>query len=112
MPSTSEEKPKRLYFKSYLKIIENSVESKIFRNFYVRTTGKGEFDAFNDGDVSCAFFVSVILLIFNKIGAWHGLVSNTLEDMRQSGWLEVSEPEPGDVLVWEPMVGADDPRDH
>jgi hypothetical protein len=101
----TEEKPRRLYFKTYLQVIHNSVGSNMFRNFYVATTAKGEFDALNAGEDACAFYVSSILVIFRKISAVHGLVERVIEDMRQSGWSAVSEPEIGDVLVWE---GRDD----
>ena len=100
-----EEKPQRLYFKTYLQVMRNSVGSNIFRNFYVTTSGKGEFDALNDGEDACAFYVSSILVIFQKISAIHGLVERVAEDMRQSGWTTVPEPKIGDVLVWE---GRDD----
>lgn len=109
---TAEEKPQRLYFKSYLQFIRNSVGSNMFRNFYVKTSSKGEFDAFGDGDNSCAFYVSSVLLIFKKISSMHGLVSNTIEDMKKSGWTLVDDPQPGDVLVWEAEQYADGLHEH
>jgi hypothetical protein len=96
-----DEKPKRLYFKSYLKMIENSVGSNMFRNFYATTPSRGEFDAFNDGEYSCAFFVTAVLVIFKKISGFHGLVSSAVEDLKKSGWQEVKNIKAGDVLVWE-----------
>ena len=107
-----EEKPIRLYFKSYLKIIKNAIGSKMFRNFYAKTSTKGEFDAFNDGEYSCAFFVSTILVIFKKISGFHGLVSHTVEDMEKSGWQKVDEHRPGDVVVWEPIDFGNGPVPH
>jgi hypothetical protein len=41
----------------------------MFRNFYVRTDSGGEFDALDDGYNSCAFYVSSILAIFNKLSS-------------------------------------------
>lgn len=73
----------------------------MFRNFYVWTPEKGEFDALDDGDNSCAFFVSSILVAYNKISGIHGTVSRTIDDLQKSGWQEVDKPKPGDVLVWE-----------
>jgi hypothetical protein len=73
----------------------------MFRNFLVETGSRGEFDALDDGENSCAFYVSSILVIFKKIARVHGLVSRVVDDMKQSGWLEVTEPKIGDVLVWE-----------
>src|SRR3989304_622296 len=97
----SEEKPERLYFKSYLQLIRNSVGSKMFRNFYVKTSDRGQFDALDDGENSCAFYVSSILTIFKKISGIHGRVSSVVNDMKKSGWAEVNSPQAGDVLVWE-----------
>jgi len=99
-----EDKPKRLYFKSYLKMIENSPGSNMFRNFYAITPSRGEFDTFNDGEYSCAFFVTAVLMIFKKIGGFHGLVSSAVEDLKKSGWQEVKDVIAGDVLVWENVV--------
>lgn len=108
----AEEKPVRLYFKSYLQAIRNSVGSNMFRNFYVRTPERGEFDAFNDGDNSCAFFVSSVLVIFKKLNDFHGIVDSVVADLRQSGWQEVQEPKPGDVLVWEAVPFDDGLKQH
>lgn len=107
-----EEKPKRLYFKSYLQVIRNSVGSKMFRNFYVQTSKKGEFDAFADGENSCAFFVSAILVIFKKLDDIHGTVQSLVEDLKKSGWQEVDQPRPGDVIVWRPINFAEGPVKH
>ena len=106
------EKPKRLYFKSYLQIIRNSVGSKMFRNFYVETTERGEFDALADGVFSCAFYVSSILVLFNKMGSVHATVQSTVADLQESGWQEVAEPRAGDVLVWEAIEFDDGPNEH
>ena len=107
-----EEKLLRLYFKSYLQFIRNSVGSNMFRNFYVETSQKGEFDALDDGENSCAFYVSSILVIFKKISGVHGLVSRVIDDMKQSGWNEVDKPKPGDVLVWEAQEFPDGSHEH
>lgn len=108
----ADEKPTRLYFKSYMQLIRNSVGSNMFRNFYVKTDSQGEFDAFGDGDNSCAFYVSSVLVIFGKIGHVHGLISSVVEDLKKSGWREVSELQSGDVVVWEAQEFADGPHGH
>lgn len=95
------EKPLRQYFHTYVQLIRNSSDSKMFRNFYVYIPGSGEFDAMSDGDSSCAFFVSSVLALFKKIDSMHGTVQNTLKDMEKSGWKKASQPKLGDVLVWE-----------
>ena len=107
-----EEKSRRLYYKSFLKVVRNSVGSDMFRNFYVETPGKGEFDALDDGGNSCAFYVSCVLVIFKKISAVHGLVGSVVEDLKKSGWIEVKQPKAGDVLVWEAQEFPDGLHEH
>ncbi len=106
------EKPQRLYLKSYLQLIKNSVGSKMFRNFYVQTAEAGEFDALANGDNACAFFVSAVLHLFKKLHDFHGTVASTTADLEKSGWRKVTEPKPGDVLVWEARDFADGRHEH
>jgi len=87
-------------FKSYLQVIRNSVGSNMFRNFYVLKNGE-LYDALNNGGSACGFYVSAILVIFKKIGSFHNTVYSTIKDLQASGWQEVTEPRPGDVLVWD-----------
>ena len=105
-------KPKRLYFKSYVQLIHNSIGSNLFRNFYVETPEKGIFDALDDGYNSCAFYVSTILVIFKKISGIHGTIDSTIKDLQESGWIKVNEPKEGDVIVWETKQFDDGLKEH
>lgn len=93
---------KLLKHDSYLKMIRNSVGTKMFRNFYLENNGK-KIDATRNGNLSCAFFVSNILLIFGLISEGHATVEGTIKDMEKSGWKKIliEEIKPGDVIVWE-----------
>jgi hypothetical protein len=93
-------------------MIRNSVGSHLFRNFQVNTEEKGNFDALDDGYNSCAFFVSSILVIFKKLRGIHGTVEATINDLRESGWVEANNPHPGDVLVWEARKFDDGLKKH
>lgn len=84
----------------------------MFRNFYVHTPDRGEFDALSDGANSCAFYVSSVLVIFKKIASVHGTVNSIIKDLEKSGWQEAKKPKPGDVLVWEAQKFADGLREH
>ncbi len=95
------DQPTRLNLKTYLQVIRNSVGSGMFRNFYVETPDRGEFDALDDGANSCAFYVSSVLVIFGKLARTHGTVLSTVWDLEHSGWESVESPQPGDVLIWE-----------
>jgi hypothetical protein len=85
---------------SYLAVIKNSVGSKLFRNFYAQVNGKKK-DILRNGELSCAFFVSSILKIFDLISKTHFTVKNVVEDLKKSGWKEIKKPKIGSVIVWE-----------
>jgi len=105
----TDQKPKRLYFKTYIQLIENAVGTAMFKNFYVQLADGTDIDAMDNGSDSCAFFVSSVLVLFKKVAGVHGTVANTLTDMQQSGWHAVAEKdmEPGDVVVWVPTPDSD-----
>ncbi len=92
-------KPKFLFKKTYLKTIENSVGTKMFRNVFVMD-GQ-EKDITENGELSCAVFVSFVLKIFDLISTPHATVKSTIKDMMENGWKEAEKPQKGDVLVWE-----------
>lgn len=87
---------------TYLSVIKNSVGSKMFRNFYAKVNGKRT-DIMKNGELSCAFYVSSILALFEFIKEVHGTVASTVKDLKQSGWREIKRPKIGSILVWESM---------
>lgn len=95
-------KIKLLVYQSYLRMIKNSVGTKMFRNLYLKMDSK-KIDAAQDGNLSCAFFVSNILLIWGLISEGHANVPNTIKDMLKNGWEKIpkNKVKPGDVIVWE-----------
>jgi hypothetical protein len=105
-------KPERLNFKTYLAMIENAPGTNMFRHFYLRHPDGNEFDAIGDGENACAFFVSSMLKLFDKVQGVHGTVASTLRDLEESGWTQVPQPEPGDVISWEPHQSPDGPHGH
>ena len=110
--SPDPDKPKRLYFKTYMQMVRNSVGTELFRNFYVETKARGEFDSMSGGELSCAFYVSGLLRMFEKVARVHGTVASTVKDMENSGWQVVDGPKSGDVLVWEKAEIEGDLVDH
>jgi len=101
-----------LVFETYQAIVKNSVGSNLFRNFYAKVHGK-KTDIMNDGDLSCAFFVSSILTLLGFIKGTHGTVDATVRDLRASGWKAVRTPKAGSVLVWEQRnFGKDNSHKH
>lgn len=98
--------PKRkftyLWEESYLAMVKNSVGTKMFRNFFVKDEHGKRLDILNDGDVSCALFVSYILKNFKLISDLHFTVTKVIEDFEQNGWKKVkpSQLKVGDVILW------------
>lgn len=84
----------------------------MFRNFFVELTGRGEFDGLDNGENSCAFYVSSVLTIFKKLKGVHGTVDQTIGDLEESGWVIVDKPEPGDVIIWEQKQFSDGLKRH
>lgn len=73
---------------SYLSVIKNSIGSKIFRNSFTIIDGQKK-DLLKNGKLSCAFFVSSILVIFKLIKEVHLTVDGTIKDLEKSGWKKV-----------------------
>jgi hypothetical protein len=106
------EKPERLYFKTYLAMINNSPGSRMFRNFYLRLADGAEFDAVANGQNACAFFVSSLLALFGKVHGIHGTVATTIRDLEELGWQKIGTPQPGDVVLWERRDQGDGEHEH
>lgn len=96
-------KIKLLRADTYLAVIKNSVGAKIWQNSWARQGGK-KFDLVKGGELSCAFFVSSILKLFNLITDVHVTVSGTIGDLEKSGWQKTKKLKPGAVLVWEAKI--------
>ena len=91
---------------NYLALVRNSIGSNLFRNLYAEVNGQRR-DITNNGELSCAFFVSSILTILKLIKELHLTVDATVRDLQESGWVAVREPKPGCVLVWEKKKRVD-----
>lgn len=89
-----------LFKENYLAIIQNSIGTKMFRNFHAKVDGKRQ-DITENGKASCAYFVSSVLLLFGLIKTLHLTVNGLVKDMEQSGWRKIKRPRRGAVLIWE-----------
>lgn len=88
---------------TYLSMIRGSVGSAAYRHNYARVQDKRE-DLVRNGQRSCAFFVSHILLFFRLIQEPHLRVEGTVRDLLRSGWHSTTTPGIGDIVVWEEQV--------
>lgn len=92
-----------ILYDSYLAVIKNSIGSNLFRNYYAEVNGV-KTDIIKNGELSCAFFVSSVLILFKLIKeGLHMTVDGTVRDMKQSGWQTIEESKIGSVLVWEAL---------
>ena len=78
----------------------------MFQRLYVLENNKKK-DIFKNGQLSCAYYLSSILKIFDLISQPHATVKSTINDMRQSGWQPTKKLKPGNVLVWEEKKFSD-----
>jgi len=76
----------------------------MFRNLYLEKN-KRKIDITEDGDLSCAFFVSNLLLIWGLISEGHATINGTIKDMEKNSWKKIppKKIKPGDIIVWEEM---------
>jgi hypothetical protein len=102
---------KLLTEKNYLSAIKKSVGAKLFQNVFADIDGV-EKDITNNGELSCALFVSSLLMMFHLIDASkapHTTVSGLLKNMMASEWEQITEKElkEGDVIVWKKIIDTD-----
>lgn len=91
------------YYKTYLAMIENSIGSNLFRNFYAKVDGE-EQDVMRNGGLSCAFFVSGLLTTLGLIDRLHGTVDGTVKDLEKNHWQQIEEPIKGCIIVWSEKI--------
>ncbi|MCX6812692.1 MAG: hypothetical protein NTW79_03725 [Candidatus Berkelbacteria bacterium] len=96
---------------TFIAVIKNSTKTRMFRNFFVKENEK-VFDAMRNGELSCAFYVSTILKMFDMISGIHGTVEKTILDLEKNGWKKNSKPKIGSVLVWEKQNFGDENHSH
>ena len=94
---------KFLNYKNYLAVIKNSVDSKMFKHIYVLDDNQ-EKDILEDGKLSCAYYVSCILKIFNLIDqetSPHAAVNGLIKNIVNSGWEETKDLKIGNIILWD-----------
>jgi len=96
---------------SYLALLENAQGTTLFADAFA-LLGNKRANITEGGRLSCAYFVSAVLLIassfapsFGLIRALHFTVRGTREDLRACGWKPISAPRKGAVVVWEAREG-------
>lgn len=88
---------------TYLAMIRGSVGSALYRHNYALVEGKRE-DLVRNGQRSCAFYVTHILVFFQLVREPHLRVEGTVRDLLATGWQRTDTPKIGDIVVWEEQV--------
>lgn len=106
MPDQDKSQIKILTLKTFLTLVKKSAGTEMFRQIFAEVDGR-EVDITENGNLSCAFYVSGLLAIFGLIDKIHATVSGTRKAMEAAGWIETTEMMPGAVLVWDkPQDGS------
>ncbi len=96
---------------TYLKAVENSIGSTQYRSLMVRYKDSGEVkDILEDGNLSCAYFVSSLLCLFGMIDRQRATVKSMLRFVTEdSAWSQVAfdDAAPGDVVFYTEREFAD-----
>ena len=106
----SEDKPKILPELSYKRMIENSVGTKMFNSLFIEGSDGNPKDVLNNGEFSCAFFVSSILVLGNLLAKPRATVNSLYDELsKSSDFIEISESDldSGDIIFWEEIEFED-----
>lgn len=88
-----------LVLPTYLAFIEASIGTELFQNFWASVNGKKK-ELTGKGNLSCAFFVTTVLKVFNLVQEVQVTNNRALRDMEHSGWFEIPRPRTGCIVVW------------
>lgn len=96
---------------TFLKMLENSVGTKLFNSLFVlfKDTNTTK-DVLNDGEFSCAFFVSGILVLGGYLQRPNATVASLYKQCQTQNWTTVADQkdiEAGDIIFWEKTKFAD-----
>ncbi len=99
---------KVLQRETYLKMIENSPGTRLFNSVIVRYKDTDNIkDICNNGEFSCAVFVSSVLYLTHYLNNVSATVLSLQKHLKESGWKIVhNKIQPGDIIIWEPVVFA------
>ncbi len=95
---------------SYIKMIENSIGNKLFNSLIIREEDGTIRDLLNDGEYSCALFVSSILFLHSLTSRSRSTVNNLEKDLSENPLFTIinnNTIESGDVIIWESVTYED-----
>lgn len=92
------------YYKTYIDTIKWSVWGKQYRNFWINKWWR-DIDICQDGNLSCAYYVSNILKQFNLIDAWSVNVWST-EKLLLQRWRQIidNQTQQDQIPIWSVII--------
>src|SRR3989338_11023696 len=91
---------KFLLYETYMSRVLDSVGTEMFRKTWCLVDGIPK-DITENGEHSCAIFVSGILVMSGLLKEMHSRITGMLSDMEKTGWYEIKDLIPGAILFWE-----------
>lgn len=92
------------YYKSYIDAIKWSVWSQAYRHFWINKWWK-DIDILQDGNLSCAYYVSNLLKQFNLIKAWSANTKSTISMLLEKWRYEIdNQTNANDIPIWSVIV--------
>jgi hypothetical protein len=89
------------FYANYLEMIKKSVWSTMFQNFWVETHEWDKKDTTQWWNLSCAYFVSSILKIYNRINTPTDMIQNTLNQIKEHWRYEINPlTHPNEIPSW------------
>lgn len=96
---------------TYLMMLENSIGSKLFNSIIIKNENGEVKDLLNDGEYSCALFVSGVLYLNIMTQRTRSTVNNLEKDLSENqSFVHIEDQnkiEPGDILIWESVTFED-----
>ena len=86
--------------------IHASVDSGMFKGVFADVDGQ-KVDITKNGQLSCAVYVSALLLMSGTIDTMTATVKGLENALRQSGWVSTAYLYRGAVVIWFPQEQAD-----
>lgn len=102
-PSDQTPAPKMLVGPTLAAMIGGSLNSPMFRHWYVLDDKGGVKDDAEEGKYSCAFYVSVLLQTVGLADGVYPHMDHLMDSMKRCGWRELDEEEDDTdimVVVW------------
>lgn len=89
---------------SYRTFISHLPGTKAWNSLYVLENDQ-QVDITDNGDKSCAYMVSGIVMMFGFSDSMHATIASTLDDLRRNGWYQTDTPQEGVIVEWSDHIG-------